>query len=76
MSTHHRLIVFTEPVIGREDEYNEWYDEVHLPEVLATDGFVAALCHLREQAGGGNNLLRFAELPWKGAALMKDGAQT
>jgi len=42
MTAHHRLIVFTEPVIGREDEYNEWYDEVHLPEVLETEGFVAA----------------------------------
>ena len=26
----------------REAEYNTWYDEVHLPELLALDGFVAA----------------------------------
>jgi hypothetical protein len=26
----------------RADEYNRWYDEVHLPEVLALDGFVSA----------------------------------
>ena len=25
-----------------EDEWNEWYDEVHIPDVLALDGFVAA----------------------------------
>ena len=38
----HRLVVFTEPTAGREDEYNQWYDEVHLKEVLATEGFVGA----------------------------------
>lgn len=38
----HRLIVFTEPTPGREDEYNEWYDRVHLGEVLEVEGFVAA----------------------------------
>jgi hypothetical protein len=26
----------------REQEYNTWYDEVHLPELLALDGIVAA----------------------------------
>ena len=27
---------------AREDEWNEWYDEVHVPDVLAMDGFVSA----------------------------------
>ena len=27
---------------SREDEWNEWYDEVHIPDVLELDGFVAA----------------------------------
>jgi hypothetical protein len=31
----------TSPVAGREDEFNHWYDDVHMPEVLATPGFVA-----------------------------------
>jgi hypothetical protein len=26
----------------REQEYNTWYDEVHIPELLALDGIVAA----------------------------------
>ncbi|MGW6361712.1 hypothetical protein ACWFR5_42730 [Streptomyces sp. NPDC055092] len=26
----------------REAEYHAWYDEVHLPEVVALDGFVSA----------------------------------
>ncbi|MCR9096045.1 MAG: hypothetical protein NXI30_17615 [bacterium] len=41
MSTH-RLIVFTKPTDGKEAEFNRWYDEVHLPDILATEGFVAA----------------------------------
>ena len=39
---NYKMIILTQPVAGREDEYNEWYNDVHLPEVLATDGFVAA----------------------------------
>ena len=26
---------YSNPVEGREDEYNDWYDNVHLPELLA-----------------------------------------
>lgn len=37
----HRLFVFSNPVEGREAEYNEWYDTVHIDEVLQVDGFVA-----------------------------------
>jgi hypothetical protein len=38
----HVLIVFTDPTPGSELEYNDWYDNTHLAEVIATDGFVAA----------------------------------
>jgi len=38
----YRMIVLTRPVEGREDEYNKWYSDIHLPEVLMTEGFVAA----------------------------------
>jgi len=27
---------------SREDEFNEWYDKVHLPDVLETPGFIRA----------------------------------
>jgi hypothetical protein len=27
---------------AREDEYNEWYSQTHLPEIRAVPGFVAA----------------------------------
>jgi hypothetical protein len=36
------MIILTSPVEGFEDEYNRWYNDIHLPEVLATEGFVAA----------------------------------
>ncbi|MFM8303659.1 MAG: hypothetical protein ACKOA9_05085 [Actinomycetota bacterium] len=35
-------LVFSNPVAGTEDEFNRWYDEVHLPEVLATPGIRSA----------------------------------
>ena len=41
MATH-RLVVFTQPKPGQEAEYNRWYDEVHLGDVLKVEGFVAA----------------------------------
>lgn len=36
------LVVLTNPVEGREDEYNEWYTGRHLEDVLAVEGFQAA----------------------------------
>lgn len=37
-----RLIVLTNPVEGHEDEYNDWYSDRHLEDVLAVEGFRAA----------------------------------
>ena len=39
---HFTYVVFTEPVPGREDSYNDWYNNQHLGDVLAVEGFVAA----------------------------------
>ncbi|SEQ43875.1 hypothetical protein SAMN04488038_106181 [Solimonas aquatica] len=38
----YRMVVLSAPVPGREAEYNHWYQQVHLPEVLRLPGFVAA----------------------------------
>ncbi|NKQ54286.1 hypothetical protein HFP15_15470 [Amycolatopsis sp. K13G38] len=38
----HILLVFTDCVPGREAEFGEWYDTVHLRDVLRVPGFVAA----------------------------------
>jgi hypothetical protein len=38
----HLLLAFTNPVVGREEEFNRWYDERHVPDLLAVPGFVSA----------------------------------
>ena len=37
----HRFIVFANAVEGREEEFNDWYEGTHIPEVLDIEGFVA-----------------------------------
>lgn len=36
------LLVFSTPVDGADTEFNRWYDQEHLPDVLDVPGFVAA----------------------------------
>ena len=36
---NYTLVVFTNPVEGREDDYNDWYDNQHLGDVIAAAGF-------------------------------------
>lgn len=38
----HCLVVMTDPVAGREEEYDAWYGGRHIDDVLALDGFTAA----------------------------------
>lgn len=40
--TKHLFLVFTRPTPGREDEYNDWYDNEHLDDVLRVPGVTAA----------------------------------
>jgi len=35
-------IVQTNAVEGRDDEFNEWYESTHVPDVLSIDGFESA----------------------------------
>ena len=35
------LVVLTGPIPGREAEYEEWYDNEHIPDSLETEGFVS-----------------------------------
>lgn len=37
-----KMIALTTPLPGREDEYNEWYQNVHLPEVVSMPGMKGA----------------------------------
>ena len=38
----HCYVVYSAPVPGREDEYNRWYNDQHIPDVLRVPGFTAA----------------------------------
>lgn len=45
-------MVLANPRDGMEDEFNDWYENTHLDEVLATAGFTAAQrFRLEEQVG-------------------------
>lgn len=36
------LIVYSNAAEGRDEEFNKWYNEVHLPDVLALPNFTSA----------------------------------
>lgn len=38
----YKLVALSNAVAGRDDDYNEWYQSQHMPDVLAVPGFVAA----------------------------------
>lgn len=40
--SRYKMLVMSQPVAGREDEYNDWYQHVHLDEVVALPGFTSA----------------------------------
>jgi hypothetical protein len=35
------VLAFTNPIEGRDDEFNKWYDEAHLREVASAKGWVS-----------------------------------
>lgn len=38
----YNLIVLSNPVAGREAEFNGWYDEIHIPDILECPGVITA----------------------------------
>jgi hypothetical protein len=38
----HVLVVFTNAVEGREEEFDRWYDDVHIADLLKIPGIVSA----------------------------------
>ncbi|HPG28726.1 MAG: hypothetical protein H6748_16830 [Spirochaetaceae bacterium] len=38
----YKFLVFTNAVDGRDEEFNRWYDDVHLDEVIEVPGFTGA----------------------------------
>ena len=49
------FVVMTNPTPGKEAEYNRWYNEQHIPDVLNVPGFVCAQrFHLADTQNDGN----------------------
>ncbi|WP_410872861.1 hypothetical protein [Nocardia sp. A7] len=46
-----RLMVFATPHDGMDEEYNRWYTDVHIPEVLTIPGVVSCERHRLERGG-------------------------
>lgn len=40
--SRHILVVLTNPTAGKEQEFNDWYTNKHLDEVIQIPGFVSA----------------------------------
>jgi len=38
----YKLVIFSKPIKGREQEYNDWYQNVHLHDVVAIEAFKSA----------------------------------
>lgn len=37
------MAAFVSPVEGREEEFNKWYEETHLPDALEVEGVLSAM---------------------------------
>jgi hypothetical protein len=48
------LVVQTAALDGREDDFHDWYDNVHIPEILKVPGFISARRYAR--VGGEDGL--------------------
>ncbi|HLG67293.1 MAG TPA: hypothetical protein VKV36_05400 [Acidimicrobiales bacterium] len=55
------LAVHTTPAPGREQEYNDWYNEVHLVDILKLAGFTSAR-RFRSLSGDGHPYLAIYEV--------------
>ena len=58
----HMLVVLTNAAEGRDEEFNRWYNDVHLGDVLGIEGFVAAQRFELEEMDGGKPSHRYLAL--------------
>jgi hypothetical protein len=69
---HYLMAIFSDPVDGRDEEYNQWYNDVHVPEVMEKEGWtVAQRFQLVRQASANG-----AELPHRYLALYEKDADS
>lgn len=56
-----KMLVLSNPVDGRDEEFNRWYDDVHLDDVFKVPGVVGAE-RFRFRSGEGFKYLAIYEL--------------
>jgi hypothetical protein len=52
----YKLVVFSNPSPGAEEEFNDWYDNTHLEDLLRVDGVISAQRFVIEGAFGETNV--------------------
>jgi hypothetical protein len=58
----HVMVVYSDAAAGREDDYNNWYDNEHLADVLSIPGVVGARRFALSGSGGPAKYLALYEL--------------
>ncbi|NML87629.1 hypothetical protein HHL26_00905 [Sphingobium sp. TB-6] len=58
----YRLIAFTDPVAGGDQDYNDWYNKVHLADVVAIPGFMSAQRFVLKAATAGEIRNRYVAI--------------
>jgi hypothetical protein len=66
----YKLLVLSDAVAGRDDEFNQWYDKVHLPDVFKVPGVVGA-SRFRLRSGGKWRYLAIYELDCEDPAAVE-----
>ena len=61
----HTFLVLTNPVAGKEKEFNDWYTNQHIPDVVSVPGIVAAQRYKLADYQSGTG----APSPWKYLAI-------
>ena len=71
---NHRLIVFTNPKEGREQDFRDWYVNTHLAEVSNLDGFISGQLYTLATpvAEGGHRHMAVYEIEEGGTLNMTD----
>lgn len=54
-----KMLVFSEPFDGRDEEFNEWYTERHLADICALPGFTTAQRFKLHSVSMGKSLNRY-----------------
>jgi hypothetical protein len=58
----YKMITLTRPIEGREDDYNHWYQDVHLPQIMTYPGMKAAQRFRVERVMAGDDSLPYVAI--------------